>query len=410
MDESRLERELKKLALKLDKSDTIWRWILTQENKNSWSIKRNIKKASTGKKSWQRLPKSLYRDLSHSELERLIRRLNYETDSAREQQAKERFEIHSAFISSAELSNFLDQMRSEIPTQEVAEQNYSRLKKHFIDFFMQYSANPSDWHRKYESQWAKYLEDTGLAVASLRTIIQVANRFMRYLYKRRRDELYLIKFEPISRARFKMISAEQADSKSDRLPKYIKPEDHETILKNIPDELRSYYLLSYKFGIRRGEALGLYGRTECVKMECLEISLQGTKLKDDKSGPSLSPTKGRSKRDVPYWYSTPDETYELIEKMILVSPDEITRRFSAFCKSLKMGYHFHDTRHTFITNAVNDSRRFPLNDVRIACGHFDISVTNGYLRDSTAYDKKKFIPSHVKEENEKRKANLKVVG
>jgi hypothetical protein len=75
VDESLFEKTIKTLNKKWYQSDKVYRWMLTYEN-SSWQIKRNVLK-SNGQKTFQRLPKKLYKHLSKKELDKLLTRLNY---------------------------------------------------------------------------------------------------------------------------------------------------------------------------------------------------------------------------------------------------------------------------------------------------------------------------------------------
>lgn len=172
-------------------------------------------------------------------------------------------------------------------------------------------------------------------------------------------------------------------------------QDGHLIQKKIPANLKSVFLLCYYFGLRRSEAMGLIGRVECVKKGFLQIDKQ--LLRYTREGKLLTgPTKGRMARKVPYWYSTPEQAYELVQNIVPMCPCDYTRKFRAFLKKNKLDYFVHDCRHSFITNAVNDSRQLRLNDIRLASGHADLRVTNGYLRDSTDYDNQIWKPEVVK--------------
>ena len=394
LDESLLDRELKRLDRKWYQSDRKYRWMLTEENGTPY-IKRNIKTAA-GKKTFQRLPRKIYRHLSKTEMEDLIIRLNYY--EAREKRARERYKVKCAFIQEQHLKEFHEQLESEIPTPEVVQANFSNLRKHFLNFFDPLAPDPKDWHRHHQIKWADYLFKTGLSPKGLRSIIQISNRFMKYMHKKRPDEIPLLEFKPITKARFRVFQAKWVESEKSKKRHYISEVDYHKIHKTIPNEIKSIFVLCYKFGLRRGEAMALHDRLDCVKKECLYINQQLKRYTREQKK-ITGPTKGRLARKVPYWNSSPQEAYELIKAMEVMCPDEASRKFSDHCKSLKMNYTLHDCRHTFITDAVN-KKGSELNTIKLAVGHRDLRVTSSYLRDNTSYDDDVWTPEITEDKAE----------
>lgn len=392
IDESELEKAVRALNLKWLQADRKYRWMLADES-GLFYIKRNIKVAATRKKTFQRLPRKIYGHLPKAELEKLITRLNFNQD--REQRMRDRFKVESAFISQSLLQEFYDLLDSEIPTKSIAKQRYSHLRTHFLNFFLKLDPNPVNWHRHHQAVWCNYLLKEQRSPSTLKQLVGVANRFMKFLHKKRPDEIPMMIFTPISRARFKKLKDEWSIDELGRPPSYINEFDFKLIEKRIPDDLKSVFLLCYYFGLRRSEAMGLYQRTDCVKKGFIQIDKQ--LLRYTRTGKLvLGPTKGRMARKVPYWYSSPEQVYELIQKIVPMSPSDYTRKFRASLKQNKLDYFVHDCRHSFITNIVNDSRKLQLNDIRLAAGHADLRVTNGYLRDSTDYDEQTWKPEPPK--------------
>lgn len=391
IDDSLLEQTLRRLNLKWVQADRKYRWMLTEE-KGVLYIKRNVKIMSSGKKTFQRLPRKLYNKLSKQDLQDLVTRLNYNED--REKRMRERFKINSAFIPNSFLKEFYELLESEIPTLEVVQGNWAHLERHFLRYFIQFGANPMEWHRDHQAQWCNYLFETGLGPRSLRSIVQISNRFVKFLHWKRPNEIPLMIFKPISKARFRKFSVEWDESDRGRKRSYISELNYAQMVKKIPNEIKSVFILCYKFGLRRGESMGLYERPECVKKGYLHINKQLKQYTRDHEL-KLDTTKGRAARKVPYWYSSPEEVYNLIQKMVVLCPDEYSRKFSEFCKSIELDFTVHDCRHTFITNAVNE-KDVRLNEVRLAVGHTDLRVTSGYLRDNTEYDDEVWIPEQKK--------------
>lgn len=392
IDESELEKAIRALNLKWVQSDRKYRWMLTDEG-GVFYIKRNIKIAATNKKTFQRLPRKIYGHLAKEELEKLITRLNFNQD--REKRMRERFKIESAFLSATLLEEFYEQLDAEIPTKSIVKLRYSHLRREFLDYFLKKDPNPVNWHRHHQAEWCNYLLEKKRSPSTLKQIVGVSNRFMKFLHKKRPDEVPMMVFTPISKARMKKIKDEWTVDELGRPPSYINEFDYNLIQKRLPDDLKSVFVLCYKFGLRRSEAMGLYNRPDCVKKGFVQIDKQ--LLRYTKQGKLiLGPTKGRMARKVPYWYSSPEQTYDLVQKIVPMSPSDYTRKLRACVKKLKLDYFVHDCRHSFITNAVNDQRKLSLNDIRLAAGHADLRVTNGYLRDSTNYDDQVWKPEPPK--------------
>ncbi len=391
IDESQLEKAVRALNLKWLQSDRKYRWMITDEG-GVFYIKRNIKITATGKKTFQRLPRKIYGHLQKEELEKLITRLNFNQD--REQRMRDRFKIESAFISKQLLQEFYEQLDAEIPTKGIVKQRYSHLRRHFLDFFIKRDPNPVNWHRHFQAEWCNYLLEKKRSPSTLKQIVGVSNRFMKFLHKKRPDEVPMMVFTPISRARMKKIKDEWSTDELGRPPSYINELDFQKIQRAIPAELKSVFLLCYHFGLRRSEAMGLSDRLGCVRKDFLQIDKQ--LLRYTRQGKLiLGPTKGRMARKVPYWNSSPEQAYELIQKIVPMCPSDYTRKVRAFWKKQKLDYFIHDCRHTFITNAVN-AQKYSLNDIRLAAGHADLRVTNGYMRDSTNYSDAVWQPEAAK--------------
>jgi len=139
------------------------------------------------------------------------------------------------------------------------------------------------------------------------------------------------------------------------------------------------------FGLRCGEVLGL--KLDDVYEDALNIERQLNKLE-----PIIhySPLKNKEKRIVPYWYSTPDEVYSLIQALLPIHPDTLSKAFKSEMVRLKLPYQFHDIRRTWITNSL---RQHHYRDVQLAAGHADLKTTQRYAQDDRALHRKKFKPN-----------------
>jgi integrase len=343
-----------------------------------------------GTRKHERYPAHLYSHLrsDHKELEKFVIRLNNQIPEKLKTQAK--VEIKHAFIDDALLESYKDYLVTQIPTTSRALSEHYYLVKYFLHFFIGQMdmPNPLDWHRVHETEWAKFLvsPDAPAAATTKREIVAAANRFMRWLHKRRPSEVPPLEFKPLSTPTLKQVEAKRELAGTVHHPKMLKDKDWETIKKNIPEGLRPLVMLAYSYGLRRSESLAL--KSGDVKKGYLSVERSLV-------GPGEYTTlKAREKRQTPHWTCTAAQAYGWIEEIhakgLVIHPDSFTKRWNAFQESLKMTYTLHDLRHTFITKAL---RTQVARDVQLAVGHADISTTMGYAHDDRELEDEVFIPS-----------------
>ena len=219
---------------------------------------------------------------------------------------------------------------------------------------------------------------------------------MEYLHLKRPEEVPLLRFRPISTSRIKAIrSKKRMKGEDSEKRNYIKDEDFNKIIKALDSEMVPVVQLGYYYGLRRSEILALYDEPNRVRKGYLLIDKQLMKVTN--GDPVHKPTKNRLFRKINHWFCSVSECYDLVNKLTLLNPDRATRLFDKAVRGLlasgaiKEKYELQDLRHTYITKAVE---LYNVNDVARCVGHHDISVTNGYLKDSRVLEDDVFIPQN----------------
>lgn len=331
------------------------KWALFQEN-GKWVIRR----WEAGK--YKRLPIRQYKHFreDENELKAFVHRLNAPM------LARDAVTFKHAFINEALLTEYRQMLLAQVPSRKNAACQYKYLKKYFLDYFIgkKNLADPRRWYSIHKSEWAEFLLNEELSSSTLRKVVQEANRFMEFLSDKYPNEYTAIRFKPLSRARFRTLSATR-QMKQGR-ERYVREEDWAKIEKSLPENIKSVVSLCYYFGLRRSEALGL--AKEDVRKEYLKVERQHLSV----GIPTI--LKGKKKRKTPYWYSKPELAYQLIKNIVPMSPDTVADEF----KKLETGFMLHDLRATFITRALRD---YKARDVQLSVGHENLATTMRYASD-----------------------------
>lgn len=358
------------------------RWSLFKEKlrgRTQWVIRR----WHAGRN--ERLPLSKYRRIREdpAALEELVKRLNAPIT------CKEKVEFKHAFISPTLLDEYMRYLTAQIPSISGARQEFSALRRHFLNYFIGKLdlMNPLDWHRVHETQWAEYLLSKAAprAAKTKRDIVIAANRFMSWLHKQRPEEVPPLEFKPLSKAKYRDIEANRELKKEVKERRMITPHDWKVIeIRLKKSDIRPFVYLSYYYGLRRAETLGV--QPGDTKQGYLSIVRQLSAIDLHK------PLKGKEARRVPHWFASPQISYQLVEEACAaqMNPSTLTHKWATLMDKLNLNYDFHDLRHTFITRAI---RLHPARDVQLAAGHKDIRTTMGYAHDDRTMDDEEYRPA-----------------
>lgn len=356
-----------------------YKWSVFDYKEKGFLIRRYRK--VNGKIKWQTHPRATYKDLPKSEVEALVRRLNT-SHIQKENESKKKYDFDHAYINQKVLSDFLTKLETEASDRNHINSLFNALNTYTLKYFVAdlELPDPNGW-KKAEAKFGKFLLGQKIGPRRIKGIIQLTNRFIKFLHDQYPDEVRLFHLEPVSKNVLKHLKATTPNT--ERL-KYISEKDFKTICEKIEPSLLPAIKISYLFGLRCGEVLGL--QLDDVYEDALNVERQLNKLEPIAH---YSPLKNKEKRNVPYWVCTPDEIYSIIQSLDRVHPDTLSRAFRAEMARLKMPYQFHDLRRTWITNSL---RKHHYRDVQLAAGHADLKTTQGYAQDDRELQRKKFKP------------------
>ncbi len=376
-----------------------------------------------GKGTNRRYPPKKFQSIrtNHEELERLVQRLN--ATEFKEEIAKAKAAVRTAFVNFEDEQAYERHLRTRIPSPEGVARELSNLKAYVISYFVGKLGlkNPKDWYSKRQDFMEFVLsEDTPASVFSKKFIVQCVNRFMRWLHEERPNEVPQVVFPQPSKAMLMRIrrSTEGRAKKRGIIPDSdwqkitkamnaspIKTDTGQKAAKaeRAFSDIRPWVLLSYHYGLRRAEALGLaYEGTDAVYEDCLVVrkALEGYDCITGKCTFGLLKTPGRlsengdavEKREIPHWLGVDaNETADWIEAGLknLMHPDTLSHRWEELMEKLDMKYHFHELRHTWITKARAEHKD---REVQLAAGHASIVTTEKYSHDHRKFERKHVRP------------------
>ncbi len=391
-------------------------WRLTEEKykrkdgsqRARFAIRRWIS-TDEGEKINERYPSLKFRQIAakKEQLEKLVERLNEE--EFRDIFAYKNILKRNAFLNESDLEAYFRHLQTRIPSAEKARNEFSTVKRHVINFFVGKLGiyDPADWYKRRQDYMEFILGvEAPPAARSKKKVVQVANRFMKWLHEERPLEIPQVVFPQPSRAMLRAIQRKtNVESRKRGARTYIPDHHWEKIKKALPDNLRPWIMLCYHYGLRRAEALGLtYKGTDSVYEShlLLERQLRTYDYRTDKAEYDLLKTPGRisedgedvEKREIPHWMATPEEAYQWIHEgqKYLMHPDTLTHRWDVFIKGLELDYTIHELRHTWITKS---RRKHKDRDVQLAAGHTSILTTERYSHDDREFEKKIFRPNKM---------------
>lgn len=355
-----------------------------------------------GQKVWERYPKAKYRHIAdEAELRKFVERLNhrYEVQLSK---AKAVYDFKHRFISAELLEEFGSLLKAEIPSRNVAISSFNYLKRNCLHWFINVQGlpDPIDW-KEHEKQWGLALLcklegkkaeklrvfDTPTHPDTIAKHVQIMNRFLRFLHQKLPKEVPSIVLEPITKAQARLYKVEYKEL-GGRAGKLITDEDWKTIERQIDPSIKEFVQLGYYYGLRQSECLAV--SIEDLYEDCLEVSRQLIAFTDHK--PKFGPVKNRLKRQVPHWFTSPENTYKIIHGAPkLMHPDTYGDRFRKEMERLGLKYGLHDLRRTFITRCFRENK-LP-RDIMLAAGHSDLDTTLRYAQDDRNLKRKRFVPA-----------------
>lgn len=367
---------------------TKWsRWYLIKSKDGSSHIRRYRK--SDGRFIWQRMPFKKYRHVTTiEEMELFVKRANASRE-IEERLAKQRHAFDSAFISTRTIDDFETSLYTKADNRQHVSNARNALVTHVLPFFINQMKvpDPNFWQR-FEDKFGSYLISKKLSVGYLKRIVQVTNRFLNFLHRRNPEEIKLVRLQPFSQIKLRSIDADNQVLRE----KYIPETDYKTMLSKVDPALVPAIKIGYTFGLRRSEVLGLNHGD--VFEDALEVKRQLLKTTPIRS---FGPLKSKASRSIPFWFSSPQDVYDLISQLPDWHPDTLIDKFAKAMSDLKMPYQFHDFRRTFITNAL---RLYNARDVQLAAGHSDLRTTMRYAQDDRQLQRKQFKPKFTVLKNE----------
>jgi integrase len=348
------------------KQTTGWyKWAVTKYE-NGFRIRRY--RFVNSKKVWDSLPNEKYSQVLPQDLPNFVIHLN-----SLNKVAVVVVVNSNKFTNDRVLESFRKILVNKINSPTHINDLMSVLKNHVIKFFQYESKleDINDWIN-YETDFGEYLVSLKYSASHIKRIIQVANRFFKFLSKTN-PEVKAVIFEPLSHFKLKV-------QKNDRR-KFISESDYKRIIKAISPAILPHAILSYSFGLRCSEVLGL--KTDDVYEDCIELQRQQHDSKITKD------LKNRSVRSIPYWFISAEDAFCHINNIKPMHQDTLSRLFVREMKKQGLDFQFHDLRRTFITNAL---RLHHYRDVQLAAGHSDLKTTMLYAQDDRLLQRKKFIP------------------
>lgn len=321
----------------------------------------------------------------------LLRRLNatYERKKA---EAEARYDLDHTYINKPLIEEFQRQRAFHTTVDDHLRDSLTNLRR-AIDYFVikKKLASPADWERK-QFDFGEHLLKAELSLHTIQKTQVVTNQYLEFLHKKFPHEVPRLELMLITPAKRKLLRADAEENERGQLIL----DSHYRLLLRYGGDIKPHIELAWCFGGRRSEILGL--QVENVFVDNLEITRQIESC-PVKGEPIFKPTKGRMKREVPYWFTTPEIAYDLISRIKLMSKHTLSDRFAMVVaeinrhEGLQLSYTFHDLRHTFITRAV---RLHGLVDVSRAAGHKDVRTTQEYMEDDRQLSKQRFVPLAVK--------------
>ena len=337
-------------------------------------------------RKWQNLPTKQYKQLDVYARDSLIKRLNASYESQK-LNAEKRYDFDHAFINKTVLEAFEHSLRAGARDRDHINALMYYVTEYVLKYFVHIKKQPDPSHwKKYEAGYGKFLLSKKLGHSSIKRVMATTNRFISFLYETYPDEVRLTVLRPVSAEEIQALER-NAPNKSRR--KFITDKDWQKICEKAAPDLLPALKLSYYFGLRIAEVLAL--TTDDIYEDCLRIERQLISIEPFRK---TGPLKNNSEpRDIPYWFTTPAETYSLVLRIKLIHPDTLSHRIADFMHEVGLPFKHHDFRRTFITRA---NRLYARADVKLAAGHKDSRTTDIYVQDDRPLGRKRYKPAALR--------------
>lgn len=328
-----------------------------------------------GKVIWQTYPGHLYKGFNDDEIAALLRRLNAEKLAAAA--VKRHYAVNHAYLNASSFDSFQDYLTSRRNNREDAAALAGIIQHYTLQYFVHEmkQPDPNTW-KKFEIGFGKFLQASHISASYFQRVVQITNRFLKFLHNKWPNEVRLIRLDPVGSNVLKQ-QALLAPSRQ----KFVTDADFATMCSKLHKSVLPCVQIAYYFGLRRAEVLAI--TTDCLYVDALQLNAQVIQIG------KLGPLKNREVRHVPYWFCSPSDAYKLIEAIKPMHPDTLGHLFADEMQRLGLSYQMHDLRRTFITRALRVHHYL---DVKLAAGHSDLKTTNKYIQDDRALKREKFKP------------------
>lgn len=280
----------------------------------------------------------------------------------------------------------------------------SRFHRYFLRYW--YDRNVVDYQEWFllrnQRKLMSYILKTGIAVKTIRAVIQSINMFFRYLHEASDGEItdYKYTFPSLTREVCKKHEIERLKNIGNLDKRYsghdyISEAQFKKIYKhlsNTNNPVKWHAWVAYYYGLRRSETLAV--SADIIKKGCIEVTEQLVAYASGED-PVFAPLKhSKTLRKVPHWHGKSlDVVATIFNNAVYMHPTTLTNFWSKAMDEMDLRFTFHNLRCSFCSNALRDlkKRDVSVTDVQLAMGHSSVNTTMIYLRDYRDLDTSKNV-------------------